>query len=261
MTMETISNRCASAAIALLASAALAASAAAATDQWCFVPGAIADNGTVVRVVTVPPAAITVLPDKNSMAPERGTASAATPSPASEPAKASKSTAPVFSGFAEATGSWRWSPAPISWSPWFWVGQLLPAFSLLGLWAWRLRSEYLVAHPEVVRRWAARKAARKHLRLARTAVAHRDLDRFVTASIDAIRAAAAPLNTTQAESLVRQEVLTQVPAQAAGEDVIRKLYERAHARRFSGKPVGPGSEWDLLPEVERTVAAIEVHQP
>jgi subtilisin-like proprotein convertase family protein len=44
-------------ALKITAIAALAQASAAAADEWCLSPGAIADNGTVVRAVTVPPTA------------------------------------------------------------------------------------------------------------------------------------------------------------------------------------------------------------
>ena len=136
----------------------------------------------------------------------------------------------------------------------------MPAVGLFGLWGWRRRVDFLAAHPEIVRRREARRAARRHLRLARSAAQRRDADGFVGASIDAIRAAAAPMDTISAESLVMSEVLESVPASDA-DATIRRLFERSHARHFSGHGVETNGVYELLPEVERTVATIERRQP
>jgi hypothetical protein len=131
---------------------------------------------------------------------------------------------------------------------------------LLGLWLWRWRTDYLLAHPEIVRRRAARVAARGALRRARAAAAERNSQGFVDASIDAIRAATAPLDSTSAGSLVMAEVLSHSPA-AEANATVERLFQRAHAERFSGHSVETNGVFELLPEVERTVAAIEKKHP
>ena len=83
-------------------------------------------------------------------------------------------------------------------------------------------------------------------------------------SIAAIRAAAAPLDSTQAESLVLHEVLVKIPPAdklGAARETVQRLFDRAHAKQFSGHPVEANGVFSLLPEVERTITTIERRQP
>jgi len=208
--------------------------------------------------LTVPPQAINVQPGKT---PEPSTTTTATPTPAPAETPAPKAPEPVLTGLVTKSGGWKSSPSPVFFSRIFWLGQTLPAAALLGLWYYRRRADFLAAHPEIVRRRAARVAARRHLRFARDAAKRSDSDSFVAASIEAIRAAAAPLDTTEAQSLVFEEVLAKLPSGNGAEATVRRLYERTHATQFSGHPVPPQTLLNLLPEVERTVADIEQHQP
>ncbi|MEQ1860918.1 MAG: BatD family protein [Chthoniobacteraceae bacterium] len=207
--------------------------------------------------LTIPPQPVSVKP---SGAPPVPTAEIPAAAPAPEPEAASpKRAEPILTGLAEKPGAWRRSPSPIAWRGWFWAGQAAPALALLGLWGWRRRVDFLATHPEIVRRREARAAARSHLRLARSAARRRDADAFVTASIDAIRAAAAPLDTTEAQSLVLQEVLAKLPSEH--DATVRRLFAHTHTKCFSGHGVEVNGVLELLPEVQRTVAVIERHQP
>jgi hypothetical protein len=191
----------------------------------------------------------------------------ATPEPSSAPVVnqlAPKEPEPILTGLAEKLGPTQRSVVPIAWHGGFWSAQVLPAAALLGLWYWRRRVDYLAAHPEVVRRREARVAARNHLRAARAAAQALASDDFVRASIDAIRAAAAPLDSTRAESLVLTEVLSNLPDEAQvreADSTVRRLFERAHTTRYSGHEAESDGVFALLPDVERTVAVIEKHQP
>jgi BatD DUF11 like domain len=197
-----------------------------------------------------------------------GTPNVSAAQPAADPAAAnppsSNGPEPILTGLAERLGPTQSSVVPIAWHSGFWGAQLLPTAALLGLWYWRRRTDYLAAHPEVVRRREARTAARNHLRAARAAAEARASEEFVRASIDAIRAAAAPLDSTRAESLVLSEVLSNLPDEAQvreADSTVRRLFERAHTTRYSGHGVEADGVFALLPDVERTVATIEKHQP
>jgi hypothetical protein len=208
--------------------------------------------------LSVPPIAITVKPSASS-----ASSGEEAKSPAVDQSPEPKQPQPILTGLAEKPGS-RGYAVPLAWVAGFWTAQILPAGALLGLWAIRRRADYLAAHPEVVRRRAARLAARRHLRMARSAAHQRNTEQFVRSSIDAIRAAAAPLDTTEADSLVLAEVLANLPddthAQTAGRTV-RRLFEHAHTERFSGHSAGANGVFDLLSDVEQTVSTIEKHQP
>jgi hypothetical protein len=216
--------------------------------------------------LSIPPVSVSVRPG-TSAPPETAPAptAAATPAPNATPTPIenpeAKKSEPILTGLAEKTGSWRSSPSPIAWRPGFWLVQLIPAGALLGLWLWRRRIDFLAAHPEIVRRRAARADARKHLRQARLALERKDSDGFVSASLAAIRSATAPLDSTQAESLVFQEVFSKMPGQGEARTTVERLFARAHARKFSGHGVEADGVFALFPEVEKTVAAIERQQP
>lgn len=212
--------------------------------------------------LSIPPVPVVVKPGNGAPA----TATAETP--AAEPTSASpaapKGPEPILTGLAERLGPTQRSVVPIAWHGGFWGVQILPAAALLGLWYWRRRVDYLAAHPEVVRRRAARTAARSHLRAARAAAQARASEDFVRESIDAIRAAAAPLDSTRAQSLVLTEVLSNLPDETqvrAADSTVRRLFERVHTSRYSGHEAESDGVFALLPDVERTVAVIEKHQP
>lgn len=212
--------------------------------------------------LSIPPVPITVKPGAGT--PDVAAAEAPTEPAASANPSTPKSPEPILTGLSERLGRTQRTVVPIAWSVGFWGAQMLPAAALLGLWYWRRRSDYLAAHPEVVRRREARAAARNHLRAARAAAQAKSSDEFVRASIDAIRAAAAPLNSTQAESLVLTEVLSNLPDDnhaRAADHTVRRLYESAHTSRYSGHSVEANGVFALLPDVEHTVAVIEKHQP
>ncbi len=210
--------------------------------------------------LAIPPVAVGVKPAGEPPSPEP--VATATPAPQGAPeAPAPRAPEPILTGLAEKPGSWRSSVSPVSNQRIFWAMQIVPAFALLGLALWRRRADFLAAHPEIVRRRAARAAARRHLQVARSAARRSDADAFVTASIDAIRAAAAPLDTTEAESLVLQEVLAKLPHDNGATETVQKLFRHTHTKNFSGHGVASNGVLDLLPAVQKTVAIIERHQP
>jgi hypothetical protein len=198
-------------------------------------------------------------------------AAATTEAPASTPATAAAAAPPVeappkaperiLTGLAEEPGAWRKSPTPVFSSPLFWAAQMAPLLGLAGLFAWRRWQDFLIAHPAFVRRRQARRDTRRHLRRARAACDARDSDAFVAASIEAIRSAAAPLDSTAAESLVLSEVLARLPGRNGAAATVEKLFHRAHARHFSGHAVAQDGVFSMLPEIEKTVAEIESRQP
>ncbi len=208
--------------------------------------------------LAIPPQPIMVKPAGATPAP----AAAATPAPQATPEPpAPKAAEPILTGLAEKPGTWRRSPSPISWSGWFWAGQAAPALALLSLWLWRRRTDYLAAHPEIVRRRTARIAAKRHLQAARIAAGRDDTDGFINASIDAIRAATAPLDTTEAQSIVMEDVLAKLPRENHADKAVRELFHCGHAKDFSGHHTTLSGATELLPHVEKTVALIERRQP
>jgi len=211
--------------------------------------------------LTIPPQPIVVTPGGTAPAP----APAATPAPATADGAIAESKAkpaePILTGLADKPGAWRRSPSPVAWAGWFWTLQAVPAVALLGLWLWRRRADFLAAHPEVVRRRIARAAAKRHLQIARAAVRRRDTDLFINASIDALRAATAPLDSAEAQSIVMADVLAQLPRENHAGAAVRELFECGNAKDFSGHAPALTGVTELLPHVEKTVALIERRQP
>lgn len=208
--------------------------------------------------LSIPPQAVAVKPGNGTPAP----VAAATPAPQATPEPAApKAAEPILTGLAEKPGAWRRSPSPAAWSQWFWAVQAMPALALLSLWLWRRRTDFLAAHPEIIRRRAARIAAKRHLQIARAAARRNDTDAFINASIDALRAATAPLDTTEAHSVVMQDVLAQLPRENHAGAAVRELFTCGHAKDFSGHHTPLDGAAELLPHVEKTVALIERRQP
>jgi len=208
--------------------------------------------------LSVPPQPLTVKPAGTSPTP----APAATPAPQVEAEPpAPKPIEPILTGLAEKPGSWRRSPSPISWGDTFWVIQAVPAIALLSMWGWRRRTDFLAAHPEILRRREARSAARRHLQMARAAARRNDTDAFINASIDALRAATAPLDTTEAQAIVMEDVLSKLPRGNHADKAVRELFHCGNAKDFSGHRSELAGATELLPHIEKTVALIERRQP
>jgi hypothetical protein len=149
---------------------------------------------------------------------------------------------------------WLRSLTPALWSIGFLAAQLAPLLTLLGIWAWRRRSEYLAANPQIIRRRKARAAARLALAEARAAARSGDQTAFLAASTRAIREAAAPLDSAQAASLTAEEVLHILRDDERAAKTARALFENAEASRYgASEPVKPKS---LIPDLEHTLARL-----
>lgn len=212
--------------------------------------------------LTIPPALITV---QGYAAPVTTPAASAPAADASAaPSEKVKGSEPILTGLAEKPGRWRRAVAPDAAHGWFWVVQSVPALALLALALWRRRADFLARHPEVVRRRRARVAARKHLGRAREAARKHDREAFVASGLDAIREAAAPLDSARPSSLVLEEVLAKLDEPSrSGEPgrTVRKLFEFAHHAQFSGHQPEANGVLELLPGIERAVSTIERQQP
>lgn len=213
--------------------------------------------------LTIPPVPI-VVKGAPATKPPAGDSNTAPPAELEAALEKPKTNQPILTGLAEHPGSWRRGAAPVSAHRWFWLLQSLPALGLLGLFAWRRRVDFLAKHPEVLRRRRARAATRQHLRRARAAALQQDRDTFVASGLNAIREAAAPLDTAQAGSLVLEEVLAKLDEPARNGEpgrIVRQLFDFAHTAHYSGHQPEPNGVLDLLPQIERTVSTLERQQP
>lgn len=160
---------------------------------------------------------------------------------------------PAMTGLEDHPGRWAGSLGPGIDARRFLLLQTVPPVLLLALWAWRRRKEYLAANPQILRRRRARAATRRALAAARGAARRGDHDEFLRAGVVALREAAAPLDTTQAGSLTREEVLRILHDDEGTAALARKVMESADATKYSTK-AGNGFEPSaLLPELERAV--------
>jgi hypothetical protein len=203
--------------------------------------------------ITVPPLPIVVKASSTSAAaPAAESVKSETPAAPETP----RTVEPVMTGLEEQPGRWVRSLGPALGTQWFLILQAAPPVLLLGLWAWRRRKEYLAANPQIVRRRRARVAARRALAVARTAARKGDREAFLRASAGALREAAAPLDTAQATSLTREEVLRLLRDDEQTSALARKLLESADVANYSMKS-GEGLEpRTLLPELERAVQTL-----
>jgi hypothetical protein len=201
--------------------------------------------------ITVPPLPVVVKPSPNAASTPVADATKKEPTGPTEPPREAE---PVLTGLAEKSGRWASSPAPNLRA--FLLWQLAPPVVLLLLWAWRKRFEHLLRHPETLRRRRARAATRAALAKARAAAKRGDQAGFFQAGLGALREAAAPLDSAQAESLTRDEVLRQLDDDERASKAARTIFETAEAARYaSGAGVLPQPS-ALLPELERAVARL-----
>jgi hypothetical protein len=139
--------------------------------------------------------------------------------------------------------------------------QIIPPVVLLALWMRRRRVEYLASNPEILRRRHSRSAARRALGNARAAVRRGDAAAFYDAGLRALRQAAAPLDTADATSLTREEVLRQLQSDERATRAARAIFETAEAARYASSragnvPIPPA----LMPELEHAVASLSSRQ-
>jgi BatD DUF11 like domain len=201
--------------------------------------------------ITVPPLPVTVKPAPNAPAASAAEAGTSAPAGPTEPPRESE---PVLTGLAEKSGRWTNSPGPNLRA--FLLWQLAPPVVLLLLWAWRKRKEHLARHPEILRRRRARAATRRALAAARAAARRGDPAGFFQAGLGALREAAAPLDTAQAASLTREEVLRQLDHDQRAADAAKMIFETADAARYASTAGTPPQPSALLPDLERAVARL-----
>jgi hypothetical protein len=203
--------------------------------------------------VTVPPLPILVKP--SSAPPPAVSPESAKPEALPVP-DLPRTPEPSMTGLEEQPGRWAHSIGPSLGVRWFLAIQVIPPAVLLGLWAWRRRKEYLAANPQIIRRRRARAAVRRALAEARAAARKGDREKFLAAGAGALREAAAPLDTAQAGSLTREEVLRLLRDDEKTSALARKILESADAANYSHK-AGNGFEPSaMLPELERAVQTL-----
>jgi hypothetical protein len=199
--------------------------------------------------VSVPPQPILVKPSPNAPAGDVTKSDTVTPR---EPPREAE---PALTGLAEKSGAWSGSPRSLLGT--FLYAQIVPPVLLLLLWGWRRRKEHLAAHPEILRRRRARAASRRALTEARTAARRGDCEAFFKAGIGALREAASPLDTAEAGSLTREEVLRQLSDDDAAQSAARAVFDSAEAARYATGTVAADVS-ALLPKLERAVKRLEV---
>jgi hypothetical protein len=119
---------------------------------------------------------------------------------------------------------------------WFPLAQIFPALGFCGLWFWDRRRRFLEAHPEIVRRRAARRALRRELRLLEKSAAQNDVVDFVRRAINAFQIASAPHFPAAPRALVCGDVLEILaPAERAGKsgEIVRRFFSAADAAAFA----------------------------
>jgi hypothetical protein len=201
--------------------------------------------------ITVPPVPVTVKPSSIV------SATASTPAEVTDsvtPSEPPRETLPALTGLADHSGAWYQSPGPALKSfLWF---QVVPPALLLAIWLWRRHTEHLARNPQIARRRQARASARRALASARDAVRRGDHRGFLTAGVGALRHAAAPLDTADAESLTREEVLRQLREDERASSAARTIFETAEAAQYASRESNLQSNHALLPELERAVAKL-----
>jgi hypothetical protein len=143
----------------------------------------------------------------------------------------------ALTGLAETPGLGAGTLVALQQRGWFLAGQLLPAALLIGFWAWDRRRRRLERHPEIIRKYLARRGLRRQLKLARHAAETQDAAGFVTNAVSALREASAPHGAANPDALVCGDVLAELPPagrQGKEAEVVRRLFAAADAARFGG---------------------------
>lgn len=198
---------------------------------------------------TVPPVALRVTgPNLEAIASSGAAARAAS---ADKPDDTEPQLA--LAGLMDAPGRVVRTLAPLQTRGWFLGLQAFPALALGGLWWWDRRRRFLATHPDIVRRRVARRGVRRALRQARRAAGGSDAAALVTAGVQGLREAAAPLAGARPEALVCADVLAALPppARTAEEGrMVRELFAAADRLQFAGAPVDHAGLLALHPRLE-----------
>ena len=208
--------------------------------------------------ITIPPQPVNVKASAAAPTATDSSVSASGSPESSGPTEPPREVEPTLTGLADTAGTWRPTLGP-NFATFYWL-QAIPPLILLGLWAYRRRTDYLAAHPEIERRRRARRSALSALARARHAVRRGDQAGFVDASLGALRAAAAPLDSTQPESLTREEIVRQLGGDQRAARTTHAIFDRADATRYASTKTDLNSAAELLPEVEHAVAALHSRQ-
>jgi len=167
---------------------------------------------------------------------------------------------PALSALAESPGKSVASLVPLQLRSWFFLGQLVPAGALTGLWLWDRQRRFLERHPELERRRRARRALRREKRALHRAAAKGDAPGFVRRAVAALQIAAAPHFPAEPRALVCGEVLslfnTDERSGRTGE-VIRSLFSRDAAESFGAAGERGAPLLNLKPELEGILERME----
>ena len=200
--------------------------------------------------ITIPPVPITVKASSNPATPTEITpADTAAPAPSTP----LRTVEPAMTGLAEKPGRWVRSPAPPLRGKWLILAEAAVPFTLLAMWIWRRRREYLSANPQILRRRRAHAAARRSLSRARAAARKGDRGGFLRASAGALREAASPLDSARPESLTREDVLRLLHGDAGASAVARMVLDSADAANYSHADAAGLEPRAVLPDLERAV--------
>jgi hypothetical protein len=121
----------------------------------------------------------------------------------------------------------------------FWFVQIFPVLGFCGLWFWDRRRRFLEAHPEIVRRRAARRELRREWRALEKSAAQNDAADFVRRAIHAFQIASAPHFPAAPRALVCGDVLEILtPPERAGKsgETVRRFFSAADAAAFASSP-------------------------
>ncbi len=188
--------------------------------------------------LTIPPVPVTILPGATNADPALMLSeNAAGPEVPAD-----------LSGLAATPGHAVGSLVPLQLRAWFPLVQLLPVLGLGGLWFWDRRRRYLEAHPDIVRRRAARRALHSELRRLEQAAAAGDDRRFIQCGVQALQIVSAPHYPAAPQALVCGDVLpilsaTGLPANAG--ETVRRFFAAADASAFAP---AAGARVNLLAE-------------
>jgi hypothetical protein len=166
---------------------------------------------------------------------------------------------PTLSGLAISPGLSS-GLVPVQKRAWFPLLHLIPASALLGLWLWDRRRRFLEQHPDLVLRRRAVRALRRERRALERAARTRDSNGFAAVAVNAMKIAVAPYFPAEPRALVGADVITMLPEdQRSGPngEIVRRLFFRTDASRFSVAQVDSGELLDLQPEIETVLDHLE----
>jgi hypothetical protein len=202
--------------------------------------------------LTIPALPITVLPDASYTNPVAWTESMS--------GNAAPARKLALSGLVASPGKAVASLRPLQLQGWFVALQIAPVLVFGGLWLWDRRRRHLEQHPEIVRRYRARRELRRMKRRLQQAARAGASSDFTQHGVSALRIVCAPHYPANPRALVCADVLEILPVgerQGQPGEIVRRFFGAENAASYSTSRARQDELLNLKPGLDEILLKLE----